>query len=198
ELARLRGEPDEAARRYEQAIRTARTHGYVQIEAIAYEVAARFHRARGRALIADAYVREAHVRYVRWGAEGKARQLRRAHPELELQPAGPAAVAMYPEQLDRLSVIKASQTISSIMDKDLLSRTLLRFVLEEGGARRVVLVTSQGGELEIAAEAKVAEPSVPTDDARVPRSLLSYVLRTQESVLFDAADDAGRFGSDPY
>jgi len=198
ELARIRGEADQAARLYEQAIRTARAHGFVQIEAIAYEAAARFHRARGQALVADAYVREAHVRYVRWGAEGKARQLRRAHPELELRPAGPADVMLRPAQLDQLSVIKASQTISSVMDKDLLSRTLLRFVLEEGGARRVALVTSRDGELEIAAEARVDELAVPEDDARVPRSLLSYVLRTQEPVLFDAAEDAGRFASDPY
>ncbi|HEX8109215.1 MAG TPA: AAA family ATPase, partial [Kofleriaceae bacterium] len=159
ELARIRGEHDQAARRYEQAIRSARAGGYVQIEALAYEVAARFHRARGQALIADAYVREAYIRYVRWGAEGKARQLRHAHPELELQPAGSATVALRPEQLDQLSVIKALQTISSVMDKDLLSRTLLRFLLEKGGAQRVVLVTSRDGELEIAAEARVDEPS---------------------------------------
>ena len=189
----------QALRLYEQAIRTAREHGFVQIEAIAYETAARFYRERGQALIADAYVREAHARYVRWGAEGKVRQLRRAHPELEPQPAGPAAtVALRPEQLDRLSVIKASQTISSVMDQDLLSRTLLRFVLEEGGARRVVLVLVRDGELEIAAEARGDGTAVPVDDARVPRSLLSYVRRTQEPVLFDAAVDAGRFASDPY
>ena len=198
ELARIRGEEDQAARRYEQAIRTAREQGFIQHEAIAYEAAARFHRERGRVLIADAYVREAHVRYVRWGAKGKARQLRRTHPELELQPSGPADVALRPEHLDRLSVIKASQTISSVMDKELLARTLLRFVLEEGGARRVVLVTAQGGELAIAAEATVDEPPALVDDARVPRSLLSYVLRTQEPVLFDAAENAGRFASDPY
>src|SRR5262249_43527582 len=115
ELARIRGDAAQAARLYEQAIGTARAYGFVQHEAIAYEIAARFHRTRGEALIADAYVREAHVRYVQWGADGKARQLRRAHPELELQPAGPVAVELRPEQLDRLSVIKASQTISSIM-----------------------------------------------------------------------------------
>jgi predicted ATPase/signal transduction histidine kinase len=198
ELARIRGDADHAARRYDHAIRTARAGGFVQIEAIAYETAARFHRERGQPLLADAYLREAHVRYLRWGADGKARQLCRAHPELELQPAGPASVALRPEQLDRLSVIKASQTISSIMDKDLLSRTLLRFVLEEGGARRVVLATSQGGEIDIAATASVDPPSAPGEGGQVPRSLLSYVLWTQEPVGFDAADDAGRFASDPY
>src|SRR5262249_1204547 len=66
ELARIRGEPDRALELYEQAICTAREHGFVQNEAIAYEVAARFHRARGQALIADAYVREAHACYVQW------------------------------------------------------------------------------------------------------------------------------------
>lgn len=203
ELARLRGDADQAIHGYDQAIRTARRHGFVQIEAIAYEVAARFHRTRGQTLIADAYVREAHVRYLRWGADGKAWQLRRAHPELELHTAGPAAMALRPEQLARLSVIKAVQTISSVMDQDQLSRTLLRFVLEEGGARRVVLATLRDGELAIAAEARVedavgAAAAASLGDARVPRSLLSYVMRTQEPVVFDAADDAGRFASDPY
>jgi predicted ATPase/signal transduction histidine kinase len=198
EMARIHGEADQAARLYEQAVRTAHELGFIQHEAIAYEAAARFHRAHGQALVADAFVREAHVRYLRWGAEGKARQLCRAHPELELQPAGLVAGTLRSERLDRLSVIQASQTISSVMDEDLLSRTLLRFVLEEGGARRVVLVTSRDGELAIAAEARVDELSAPPDDARVPRSLLSYVLRTQESVLLDAAEDARRFASDPY
>jgi signal transduction histidine kinase len=41
-------------------------------------------------------------------------------------------------------------------------------------------------------------PAVLTDEAPVPRSLLSYVLRTQEPVVLDAAADAGRFASDPY
>ncbi|HEX8114936.1 MAG TPA: GAF domain-containing sensor histidine kinase, partial [Kofleriaceae bacterium] len=42
------------------------------------------------------------------------------------------------------------------------------------------------------------EPSAAEDDARVPRTLLSYVVRTQESGVFDAAGDAGRFANDPY
>jgi hypothetical protein len=42
ELARLRGEAGRASRRYEQAIRAAREHRFVQTEAVAYEAAARF------------------------------------------------------------------------------------------------------------------------------------------------------------
>ena len=40
-------------------------------EAIAYEMAARFWRARGYPLFGDAYLQEACACYRRWGAEGK-------------------------------------------------------------------------------------------------------------------------------
>jgi len=198
ELARIRGEPDRAIQLYEQAVAAARAHGFVQIEALGFETAARLHRARGQRMIADAYVGEAIARYARWGAEGKVQQLRDAHPELEPRTsAPPAAPALRPEQLARLSVIKASQTISSVMDQELLSRTLLRFVLEEGGARRVVLALVQGDELEIVAEHAV-DGGAARAEARVPRSLLTYAQRTGEPVLLDAAADAGRFAGDPY
>ncbi len=123
-------------RLYEQAIRSARDNGFVHNEAIAYETAARFYRRRGFALIADAYLREARDRYLRWGADGKVRDIERRHPQLvEPRPPGPAAtIAMPAEQLDLLSVVKASQTISGVMIREELLHTLLRLVLEEGGA----------------------------------------------------------------
>ncbi|HSK03634.1 MAG TPA: AAA family ATPase, partial [Kofleriaceae bacterium] len=199
ELARIRGDAERARSLYEQAIRAARTNGFVQHEAIAYELAARFHRGCGAALVADAYLREADARYARWGAEGKLQQLRRDHPELEPAPAESApALALRPEQLGLLSVIKTSQTISSVMDQELLWRTLLRFVLEEGRARRAVLAIARGGELEIVAEASSDGGAAAAAEARVPRSLLSYVQRTHEPVQLDAGADAGRFAGDPY
>jgi signal transduction histidine kinase len=199
ELARIAGDADRAIQLYEDAVRAACEQGFLHNAAIAYETAARFFRRRGWSAIADAYVREAHLRYVRWGADGKARQLQRDHPELELRPSDASTtLAIRPEQLDQLSVIKASQTISSVMDKERLSRTLLRLVLEEGGARRVVLVLLQDRELELAAEAAVDETAAPAQAARVPRSLLAYVQRTHEPVLFDAAVDPAPFASDPY
>ena len=139
ELARLRGDGDEAMRLYEEAIRSARDSGFVHNEAIAYEAAARFYRARGLALFADAYLREARDRYLRWGADGKVRDLERRHPQLvEARPLRRRRrpLALRAEQLDLLSVVKASQTISGVMVRERLSRTLLRLVLEAGGARR--------------------------------------------------------------
>jgi hypothetical protein len=47
EIARLEGRDAEAMRLYEQAITSAREHGFVQNEGLAYEVAAGFYAARG-------------------------------------------------------------------------------------------------------------------------------------------------------
>jgi predicted ATPase len=54
EIARLEGRDADAMRLYEQALRSARDHGFVQNEGLAHEVAARFYTARGFETIANA------------------------------------------------------------------------------------------------------------------------------------------------
>jgi len=62
-------------RLYEQAIRSAQTNGFVHNEALANELAARFYVARGIDKTANIYLQDARYGYLRWGAEGKVRQL---------------------------------------------------------------------------------------------------------------------------
>ncbi|APR80735.1 Signal transduction histidine kinase CheA [Minicystis rosea] len=209
EIARLGGDTERAAALYEQAIRAAREHGLVHHEAIAFEVAARFYRARGFELIADTYLREARACYARWGAEGKVQQLDREHPGLvEPKPlAAAATVAVRTEQLDLHSVIKASQTISGEVVLDELGATLLEVVLEQGGAQRACLISSRDENLTLEAEAILDEGGVATSrgaapidgSQRVPASLIHYAYRMRERVIVaDAAADAGRFAGDDY
>ena len=75
-------------RLYEQAIRSAHANGFVHNEALANELAARFYAARGFEKIAHAYLRDARYGYLRWGADGKVRQLDQLYPHLrEEEPA---------------------------------------------------------------------------------------------------------------
>ena len=67
---------------YEQAIRSARANGFVHNEALANELAARFYAARGFEKIAHLYLRNARYGYLRWGADGKVRQLDELYPQL--------------------------------------------------------------------------------------------------------------------
>jgi predicted ATPase/signal transduction histidine kinase/CheY-like chemotaxis protein len=206
EIARIDGDAERAARGYEVAIQWGRDRGAWSVVAIAYETAARFYRDRGFALIADTYLREARDAYRRWGADGKVRQLEQRSPALvEPAPRGPAETLVVPsEQLDLLSVVKASQTISSVTDLDQLLTMLLHIVLEQGGARRARLVLVRDdivdGEPRVAAEAGVddAMPLLQTAP-RVPASIVGYVQRAEVPVVLDdALRDAGRFASDPY
>src|SRR5207302_2144237 len=91
EIARIERRDADAMHLYEEAIRSARQHGFVQNEGLALELAARFYASRGFATFTHAYRRIACDCYRRWGAEGKVRQLEELHPELlESRSAVPA------------------------------------------------------------------------------------------------------------
>ncbi|AKV04351.1 Signal transduction histidine kinase CheA [Labilithrix luteola] len=204
EIARVTGDELEAERRYEEAIRTARASGFPHWEALANELAGRFHQARGMDIVAKAYVQEAMHAYARWGADAKVTALGRRYPHLkDSGVVAPAATFIArPEQLDLLSVVKASQTISGVIVQDELVHTLLRVVLEEGGARRARLMLSRRGELELVAEASADAPEtsgIDGDGPRMPASVVAYVQRTQERVVLDDATiSAGPFSGDEY
>jgi predicted ATPase/GAF domain-containing protein len=210
EIARLGGEAEKAAQLYEQAIRSARDNGFVQNEALAYEGASRFYRGRGFELFADAYLREARARYLRWGADGKVKQLERLYPQLvERRPFGlNERLAMRSEELDLVSVTKASQAISEEIVLHKLLLRLLGVALAHGGAQKGYLVLCRERRLTVEAEALLEEKgvttrtlgSLPVESARrIPASLAHYVQRTKQRVILDdAASDAGKFSGDEY
>src|SRR4029077_10656082 len=115
EIARLEGRGFEAMRLYEEAIRLARTNGFVHNEALANELAANFYMVRGFEKIAYAYLREARYCYLRWEATGKVRELDQLYPQLgeaELQRGPTATIGAPVEHLDLATVIKVSPAVS--------------------------------------------------------------------------------------
>ena len=208
EIARLEGRDLEAMRLYEQAIQSAREHGFVQNEGLAHEVAANFYAARGFETFADAYLRNARDCYLRWGALGKVRQLEQAHPELleDASPLPPAATVGTPvEQLDIGAVVKASQAVSGEIVLDRLIETLMTIALEHAGAERGLLILLRGDTLQIEAEARTDDKTIevtlrqePVTPAALPESVLHTVIRTQQSVILDDASAPNPFAADPY
>ncbi|RAZ91788.1 histidine kinase [Mesorhizobium hawassense] len=208
EIARLEGRDLDAQRLYEQAVRLARANGFVHNEALAYEVAARFYAARGFDEIARLYLRNARDGYLRWGADGKVRQLDAMYPRLRMEepaPASASTIAASVEQLDLATVIKASQAISGEIVLEKLLEMLMRTTLEQVGAERGLLIFSREAEQRIAAEATTNGDAItvdlrdqPASAAVLPESVLHYVLRTQESVILDDASSQNLFSADPY
>ncbi|WP_170136344.1 AAA family ATPase [Nannocystis exedens] len=210
EIARLEGRERDALQCYDRAIKGARAHGFVQNQAIADELLARFYRERGLEMLAETHLRAARVGYSKWGAHGKVRQL----DEQGLLPAdapphrGEAGDTVSAEHIDLLAVTKASQSISSEIVQEKLLRRLLSVVLEQSGANTAHLIGVRRGELTLEASATLDESGMRADLRRrgpeelarlLPASIVQYVHRTGQRVLLDdARADPGRFGLDDY
>jgi PAS domain S-box-containing protein len=208
EIARIEGRVVDAEQLYEQAIRSARTNGFVHNEGLAYEVAARFYAARGFNEIARLYLGNARYDYLRWGANGKVRQLDQSYPKLTHEPpvAGPTSTIGAPvEHLDLATVIKVSQAVSGEIVLEKLLDTLMRTAMAQAGAERVLLILARGATQRIAAEATTSGDAVavhlrdePVAETVLPASVLHYVLRSGESVILDDAASESPFAADCY
>ncbi len=208
ELARIEGRTLDAMDFYEQAIRSAHDNGFIQNEAIAYELAARFYAARGFEQIAHLYLRNARYGYLRWGADGKVRQLDQLNPWLrqdERAPSPTGTIEAAVERLDLATVSKLSQAVSGEIVLEKLLETLMRAAIEHAGAERGLLIAPRGDELQIEAEATTSGEDVTVHlpdgahaTAALPESLVRYVVRTEERVILDDASSQNPFSADPY
>jgi PAS domain S-box-containing protein len=208
EIARIEGRDLDAMRGYEEAIRSATANGFVHNEAVANELAARFYAARGFEKIALLYLRDARYGYLRWGADGKARQLDALYPQLaEEKPvaSATATIGAPVEHLDLATVIKVSQAVSSEIVLDKLIDTLMRTAIEHAGAERGLLILVRGDECRIEAEATTGRDTVlvtlrqaEVTAADLPESVLHYVIRTKDGVLLHDASGENAFSADEY
>jgi PAS domain S-box-containing protein len=208
EIARIEGRPLVAQELYEKAIRSAHTHGFVHNEAFANELAGRFYAARGFERIATTYLRDARHCYLRWGADGKVRQLDQLYPHLRAdKPTSDSTTTMLAsvEQLDLATVIKVSEAMSGEIVLERLIDTLMRTAAEHAGAERGLLILPRGDEYRIEAEVTTSSNKVQVDlrqasvtAADLPESVFRYALRTKESVLLHDASGQSSFSDDDY
>ncbi|EEG06841.1 EAL domain-containing protein [Pseudogulbenkiania ferrooxidans] len=184
EMGRLADRPVEAMELYDRAIEAAGSRGFMQYEALANELAAKFWLGRGKPDFAVRYLNRARLGYRAWGAKRKEVALQQAYPQLIAELAYPAQVTGispmtpwqpgigalhysqydpltgYPpgSQLDLEAVLKASQAISGEIVLEKLLDRLLRVVIENAGAQRGSLVLRRDGEWQVVASISVSAP----------------------------------------
>ncbi|MEH2251301.1 AAA family ATPase [Nostoc sp.] len=217
ETARVLGQLLEAEEFYEQAIQGAKENEYIQEEALAYELAAKFYLARGREKFAQLYMKEAHYCYQRWGATAKANDLETRYPQFFPNSLGIANTPIRTTTgttlktssiaFDLATVMKTSQAISSEIELDQLLHSLMQILIENAGAQTGCLLLENAGEWKIEAACELNEGeqvcttrvmrSIPMAD-RLPESIIQYVIRTHESVILNNATREGNFINEPY
>ncbi len=220
EKARVLGQMVEAIDFYEQAIKGAKDNGFIQEEALAYELAAKFYLGRGMEKIAQTYMNEAHYGYLHWGATAKVKDLESRYPQFFVKrlpnptqktPTITDTSTQTSTVLDLTSIVKASQTISSEILLDTLLEKMMKLVMENAGAEKGYLILNKAGQWVIEASGTMASDdiqilqSVPietvsgsSDAPMVSNAIVNYVIRTQESVVLDNAACEGNFTHSPY
>ncbi|MCL6702845.1 ATP-binding sensor histidine kinase [Pseudomonas sp. T1.Ur] len=208
EIARIEGRPLDAEAQYEHAIDAARRSGFVHIEALANELASNFYAGRGLLKVARVYMQDARFGYLRWGADGKVRQLDEAFSFLrtEQPPSSSTSTIVAPvENLDLATVLKVSQAVSSSIVLEKLVDMVMRTAIEQAGAERGLLILLDHGEPRIVAEAttemgatQLCLKSTGLNATFAPESVVNHVLRSGESVVLDNAATHIVFAADPY
>jgi len=200
EKARVADETDKALYHYDQAIQGAQKMGFINDEALANELAARFWLGKKHEDIASLYMKKAYNCYRQWGAKGKLKYLVAKYPKL-FETEGVTDERQTPLDLD--TVIKASQTIAREIVLDKLMTKMMQIVIQNAGAQQGFLILEKEGNWVIEAESDIDQGEVQVlqslnVEAReeVSPGIIHYVARSKESVVLNNAATEGGFTDD--
>ncbi|MGB3653922.1 MAG: ATP-binding protein, partial [Rivularia sp. (in: cyanobacteria)] len=168
EKARVLGQKAEAIELYEKAISGAKANEYIQEEALANELAAKFFLEWSKEKFAALHMQEAYYCYARWGAKAKTDDLKKRYPQLlapilkdrddrlgfsetQLQSFDKSEClnqtiqttrshTTQTESLDLASILKASQALSNEIQLEQLISKLMEVVMENAGAKKAALL----------------------------------------------------------
>ncbi len=198
EKYRVLGQYLEAMDNYDQAISLAKEHDYINDEAIANELAAKFYLEWGKENIAQIYLNKSYYAYLHWGALAKVDDLRERYPQLiqhdlsleslkvtvndvttstsstfvsniSHQTTIVSSNTSISNSLDLASVIKASQALSGEIKLEQLLVRLMEVMMENAGASRCVLILNEGKELNLIVTAVTSSSTFASISTEFPR-----------------------------
>jgi signal transduction histidine kinase len=227
EKCRVSGNKLAAMEQYDRAITLAKENQFLNEEALANELAAKFYLDWGKEKIAQTYMTEAYYCYTRWGAKAKVVDLETRYPQLlvtirqKQEPSFKPTETMLAisshtigsstlsntslcEALDLATILKAFQSLSSEIELEKLLSTLLQVILESAGADKCALLMPKGSRWVIEALSQLEQPNVilrslPFDDGQiVPVTLINRVKNTLSLAVIENAVVDPTLAADPY
>jgi PAS domain S-box-containing protein len=224
EFMRVSGDFQAAVMLYDRAIETAGENGFVQIESLANELAAKFWLMRGNEEIAGLYMKMAHYGYRLWQAKRLSENLERKYPYLLCEPPESDAnentvkSGRYsggsPVFPDTVAVMKAGQAISGEIVLENLIRKLMDIVMENSGAEKGILILKSDLKtgMELTIEACVSADRTREDFfsesggagisaeefGEISPAVLNYVVTTHKNLVLNNALKEGMFTQDAY
>ncbi|MEH2361075.1 trifunctional serine/threonine-protein kinase/ATP-binding protein/sensor histidine kinase [Nostoc sp.] len=215
------GQKLEAMDYYDNSIAKSQENGFLQEEALAYELAGKFYQSLGKELIHQAYITKAYYAYIRWGAIAKVKHLESKYIFLVGQTTtientiskidtihlttSTTTNSTLSDFLDFNAFIKFSQAITNEIVLENLLGKLIKILLENAAAQKAVLLLLKDNHLYIEASGNAADDgvtvlrSIPVENYQdLPLSVINYVFRTQQYLVLNDAILAEPFNFDIY
>jgi predicted ATPase/class 3 adenylate cyclase len=211
----------QALTNYKLAIENAKKFGFILWIALIYELIGDLFIEIGQETFAITSYRDAYYFYKRYGMMSKVNSLASRYPECVVSESkilpntnlesmsisqSSSSSGSTSDSLDLVSVIKASQTISSEIELDKLSEKMLNVMFENAGATKAVLIERRKEHLyEVASLELVNNEEIfnmPNLDIKnsnhIPHKIIQYTLRSREPLVLDRAYADDRFNQDTY
>ncbi|MBG1240680.1 trifunctional serine/threonine-protein kinase/ATP-binding protein/sensor histidine kinase [Nostoc sp. NZL] len=219
ERHRVLGEKIEAIEMYDRAIALAKQNEYINEEALAHELAAKFYLSWGKQAIASTYMTNAYYAYSHWGAIAKVKELEARYPQLIVRSNTQKLETNYKEFtldnsttsgsaqiLDLMTVMKASQVLSEEIVLSRLLEKLMKNVIQNAGAIQGYFIAKHENQWILEAAGTIAGKEVSvvvngqdeTNLPLLPVALFNYVERTRNNLVLDDAVKDSRFAADAY
>lgn len=217
EKSKVLGKISKAITFYEKAIKLASKNDYIQEEALANELAAKFYLSLENKRIAKAYMEQAVYCYTLWGAASKVNQLKELYPQIlnfyrtdetAIESAAITSENKIPDSsilLDTATIMKATHAISSEIKLEELLKKLIYIVLENAGAQKVCYLSKKEEKYVIQAEGSVDGNKIDVmgeidfeHNESLPKKIIYYVNRSLDSVILDNASTSEQYIYDQY
>eukprot|EP01119_Soliformovum_irregulare_P021802 TRINITY_DN7330_c0_g1_i2.p1 TRINITY_DN7330_c0_g1~~TRINITY_DN7330_c0_g1_i2.p1 ORF type:complete len:1556 (-),score=526.13 TRINITY_DN7330_c0_g1_i2:16-3996(-) len=218
EMARVENKTELAIQLYDESIQSAHQYEFIQWEALALELYAKFWTSRKNRRFAQTCLQESEYLYQRWGAIAKVEKMKE-QKNMTLGNLGNLSPSVKPDvktttiheeqdigaTLDLESVSKVTIASTTEMDMNQLTTSMMSTIIENAGAQRGTLFQLENGQIKVQVECVPKQPEISVnspntliDDWTGPKSLVQYVVRTQVAVVIDDAINGSQFSTDPY
>ncbi|MBC6365674.1 adenylate/guanylate cyclase domain-containing protein [Algoriphagus sp. AK58] len=215
EFARMKGHLAESEKLLHQTIEASETYEYLQIQALANALLFKLNLVQEKKKIALFHLQDALNLYGYLGANSVVELLKKKKSETNFSEKDLRIGELVQHNLansnggldvDLRSVIKSTEAISKqIRLKDLLE-TMMRIILENAGAQRIVFLMKddhQSWKVQAENTAEVERPEFHENTtlqsvSNLPKELIKQVAKQKESVILDHAAANRHWLRDPY
>ncbi len=220
ERCRVLGKHQKSLEHYDLAISVAAKQEYIQDEALANELAAKYWLERGKHSFAMLYMKNALYLYQLWGAIKKVNLLKEEfhfifESQRELEAASKTSSIYKNDSINKLTttaclldaetIMKASQVLTKEVRLDRLLENIVRLVIENAGATKGTLIIDDDGSLQVQAEGVIPLETIRTminipvyEYNDIPISVVNFTARSLIPVVINDALTDKIYAKDAY